>query len=116
MRRAVVIRTMGDEELSGAIVNAMVKPLESAELEAVKAELRRLKDENTQLRDENTKLGVRKVRDAAYFAEQLASLEMDCPPARKSSKAAQLLLVAWALLTLTIREFYARLDAWNREG
>jgi len=69
MRRAVVIR-YGDPELASAIEGGMraAEQMTSTELEQVKAEMQRM-------RQAEAPLGVRVVRDANYFREQIAEAE-----------------------------------------
>ena len=107
MKRAVVFRTVGDADFGNAIVDGMMKPLTSDELEIVKAELERTKAENTVL-------GVRKVRDKKDYAKKMRRLQRKYPPVRQSCKAAQYALLAWALTWLTIKACFDRLAVINR--
>lgn len=107
MKRAVVIRTMGDSDVGGAIVDGVIKELTSQELETVKAELEKTKAENTQL-------GVRKVRDKKDFAKKMRKLKRKYPPARKTTKVEDAILIGWAMLWLGIYAVYDRLKAINR--
>lgn len=106
-RRTVVFRSAGDAELGGAIINGMMKPLTSEELETVKAELAAVKAENAEL-------GVRKVRDEKTFARKIRKSRRKYRPPRQATKVEEVLLIGWALTSLTIQEVYRRLSAWNR--
>lgn len=108
-RRAVVFRTVGDAELGNAIVDGMMKPLTSDELETVKAELERMKEENA-------RLGVRTVRDRKDFKRKMKRLKSHYPPVRKLTKPEEVLLVGWVLFCLTIQACYKKLAAINREA
>lgn len=108
-KRAVVIRTAGDPEMAHAIVDAMVQPLTNAELETVKAELARTKEENT-------RLGVRKARDSRDFAKKMRRLKRKYPPARKTTKVEDALLIGWAMIWLGIYAAVDKLTEWNRRA
>ena len=101
MRKAIVIRTTGDSEIAQAIVDGMCVPLQdSEELEVVRAELAKLKEENTQL-------GVRKSRDASYWADMCTQANGKYGgPVRKPGKIREALLIAWAMLWETLHETF----------
>ena len=106
MKRAVVFRTVGDADLGNAIVDGMIKPLESCELETVKAELEKIKAENTAL-------GVRTVRDKKYFDRKMRKLKREGYP-KPPCKAEQYMILAWAMTWLAIKAFYDWMASINR--
>ena len=107
MKKAVVIRMVGDADMGSAMANALVQPIETEELKAVRAEVERL-------RSEEAKNGVRKPRDEKYFRRKIRRANRKCP-VRPPCKAAQAVLLAWALTCLTVQECYHKLSEWNRE-
>ena len=106
MTRAVVIKTVGDTEIAGAIVEGMTQrviPLNTEELAAMKAELVRYKDKN----------GLRAYGDEKRLRR--ARKEM----ARKySTKPVKPIVGAflgvYGLFCLGVAETYSRLAEWNR--
>ena len=104
MKRAVAVRIYGDPEIGEPLKNALVVQSQSEEVERLRNELREAKKREAQL-------GVRKVRDKAYFEERMRDLD-DSPPVREKGKVSSALLVAWAVTTLTICEAFRRLDEW----
>lgn len=106
MTRAVVIRTIGDTEIAGAIVEGMTQriiPLNTEELAAMKAELVRYKNKN----------GLRAYGDEKRLRR--ARREM----ARKySTKPVKPIVGAflgvYGLACFVVWEMYARLAEWNR--
>jgi len=104
MKRAVAIRVYGDPEIGEPLKNALVVQEQTDEVKRLRRELAESKEREAQL-------GVRVVRDRAYFEKKMLELS-DAPPIVEKRKAAQYILIAWALFTLTIREAYRRLDEW----
>ena len=106
MKRAVVIRTVGDAELGSAIAEGMscrVIPLDTGELEAVRAEVKRLEAVN----------GVRARGDTKRWAETKAEMAR-MYPVRRPGPVRETLLLAWAMLWMEIYEAFEYLSAWNR--
>lgn len=121
-RRALVI--MGDPEMGNAMANSLVKPLEADELATVKAELERMRVEKSEelmavreeldrLRGAEAENGVRKVRDAKYFARRIRKANRNYR-VRQMNKVEEVVLIAYALAALTVREGFRRLAVWNR--
>lgn len=101
MRKALVIRTIGDPEIVGAIVDGMnrkIIPLDSEELAAVKAENLRLKNRN----------GVRQSADDKRWEAQRHDLAVKYG-SRVHSAAYQNALLWWTLTSLLIVECCRRL-------
>ena len=105
MKRAVAIRLYGDPEIGAPLVKALAVQPQLAEVERLRGELRESKAREAQL-------GVRKVRDRAYFEEKMLDLSEDSPPVREMGKVASVLLIAWAITSLAICEAFRRLDEW----
>lgn len=107
-RRALVIRTAGDPEIAGAIVDGMTRqviPLNSSELDAVRAELKRL-----QARE-----GTRQYRQRKDWNE--TSMELQRKYAVKPhGEVYRCFLIAWTLTCLTVAECGRRLARRVREG
>ena len=104
-RRAIVIRTMGNPEIAGAIVDGMTKnviPLDVKELKAVRAELTRLR----------AREGVRKNREDRDWHDVQMSLERQYG-VRQHGVVYDRIIVAWALTCLFVTECYRRLSAWR---
>ena len=108
MKKAVVIKTVGDAEMASVMVDAVVKPLETVELAAVKAELEKTKAENAEL-------VVRKVRDNISYNKKMRKLKRKYTPPKKPSKAGEVILVIWALIWLGIFATVDYLTEWNRK-
>lgn len=115
MNRAVVIRTMGDPAIAGAIADGMsrrVIPLDNEELAKVKAELARVKEEK---RRQDARMGVRKKGEDERWhvtQRQLAVYYRDKPHGRMYWLA----LIGWAMLWYGIYTAYDRLRDWNRSA
>lgn len=109
MKRAVVIRTFGDPEFGDAVANVMaadsarVIPLNTKELETVKAELSKL-----QARD-----GVRQYGDSVRWESVAGAMALKYAP-EHHSKAYWIVLRTWAMLWLSILDWYGYFSAWNR--
>lgn len=103
-KRAVVIRTFGSPDMTTPMANTLIKPLETHELKVVKEELKKTKEE----------LGVKKVRENKDFAKKMRKLKRKYPPARKTTKVEDCLLIGWAMMWLGIYAAYDRLKAINR--
>ena len=104
MKKAVVIRMVGDADMGNAMANALMQPLESEELKALRAELREQEAQN----------GVRKKRDEKYFSRKIRKANRKYP-VRPPCKVEQAIILAWAMTCLTVQECYRRLSKWNRE-
>ena len=104
MRRAVAIRTYGDPEIGDVLKNALVVPVETDEMDALRKELREMKEREA-------KFGVREVRDKAYFANKMLELE-GYGTSRQPSRVAQEILLIWAIAALVVEELFRRLDEW----
>lgn len=115
MTRAVVIKTVGDPKMAGAIADAMsqrVIPLDDEELAKVKAELARIKAEK---RMQDARMGVRKKGEDERWhvtQRQLATYYRDKP----HGAMYWLALKGWALMWCGIYAAYEYLSAWNRES
>ena len=105
-RRAIVIRTVGDPEIAGAIVDGMnnqVTALSVEEMAAVRREFAKLEAWQ----------GTRRYRQRRDWKNTRMALARKYH-VRKHSAAYEHLLVAWALMWLVIFECYHRLSLWNR--
>lgn len=106
MTKALVIKTIGDPQIAGAIVEGMTRrviPLDQTELIAVKMEVAKLRAESE----------LRAYGDSRRFERTKREL------ARKYSTKPQnrvtaAILVIWATLWLGIYTAYDYLSAWNR--
>lgn len=108
MTRAVVIKTVGDPQIAGAILDGMTKkiiPLDDGELAMVKAEYARLQ----------AKDGVRSYADEKRFesVSKALAVKYSTPTHGRLYGA---ILGVWALLWLSINEWYEYFRVWNREG
>ena len=104
--RAVVIKSTGDPEIAGAIVDGMqrqVVPLSADELAVVKAELAKLK----------ATYGVMKPRDDRYWRDKVAALDARYS-VKPTGKVRDALTLVWAILWMTIQEWLDYLAEWNR--
>lgn len=107
MMRVIVIRTVGDRELGAPIESALAQrviPLDSGELEAVRAENKRLNAVNS----------VRAEGDEKRWPE----IQEDMARAyavKRHGRLYEKLLLAWAMLWLEIVEWARYLAEWNRE-
>jgi len=105
-RRALVIKTVGDPEIAGAIVDGITRrmePLNTQELKAMKRELLRLRGRE----------GVRKYRADRdwYLVQQDLARQYHVP---RHGPIYEHILVAWALTFLFVIECFRRLSEWNR--
>lgn len=106
MTKAVVIKTYGDPEIAGAIMDGLTKrviPLNEDELASVKAELAKLKG-----RSEIRAYGDEKRFEAA--CEDLARKYSTRPTGRLAGA----LMGLYGLACLWVATTYERLAAWNR--
>lgn len=106
MTKAVVIKTVGDEEIAGAIVDGMTKRiirLNGDELAAMKAELARYKARN----------GIRAYGDKKRLrtARREMARKYSIKPAKPIVGA---ILGVYGLICLGVAEAYAQLAEWNR--
>ena len=107
MTQALVIKTYGDPEICGAIVEGMTRrviPLDETELNAVKLEVARLRAQND----------IRAYGDSRRFerAKQELARKYYTPPMNPVKGA---ILAAWGMVWLGIFHAYDYLSAWNRE-
>lgn len=105
--RAVVIKTAGNPEIAGAIVDGItqnVTPLNADELAVVKAEYAKLQ----------AAYGVMKPRDDRYWKDKINALDSKyvTQPDRKLKEA---ITVAWAMVWTFIKDWFDYFQAWNRE-
>ena len=106
--RALVIKTYGNPEIAGAIVDGLSRqmiPLNCAELDAVKAELKRL-----QARE-----GTRQYRQRTDWDATCAELQRKYG-VKPHGAAYDYFVIAWALTSLTVAECCRRLSVRIREG
>lgn len=108
MTRAVVIKTVGDPQIAGAILDGMTQrviPLDDGELAAVKAEYARLraKDAVRAYGDEKRFESVRKALAVKYSTPNHGRLY-------------EAILGTWGLLWYGIYAAYDYLSAWNRRA
>ena len=107
MKRAVVVRMFGDADMAAQIAEPMTKviPVDDGQMRMVIAENRRL----------NALNGVRSYGDSVRWqtvADALA-VKYSTPTHGRLYEA---VLGVWALLWLSINEWYEYFKAWNREG
>lgn len=106
MTKAVVIKTIGDNEIAGAIVEGMTRrviPMNTEELAVIKAELARYKARN----------GLRAYGDEKRL--RTAKSEMARKYSSKPTKPiVGAILGVYGLFCLGVAEAYARLAEWNR--
>ena len=113
MTRAVVIKTYGDPEIAGAIVQAIdnrVIPLDSAELAAVKAELAAVKAAK---RRQDARDGVRAAGDDKRWLAIQEDMARNYA-VRQPGKVRGTLLGIWALMWMDLLEIYRYMARWNR--
>lgn len=106
MNRAVVIRTVGDANMAGAIVDGMTQrviPLDNDELAMVKAEYARLK----------VKDGVRAYGDSVRYETAIRALDEKYAD-EPHGAVHDAILGLWALLWLNITEWVQYFQEWNR--
>lgn len=110
-RRALVIKTGGNQEIAQAIVDgiATVQNGRNAELEAVRAELERMKQREAAL-------GVREVRDRDYWHCKAQEAEYYYGDNPHHGKAAEIALGVIGLVCVAVNGCFKYLQAWNREG
>lgn len=107
-RRALVIRTAGDPEIAGAIVDGMTRqviPLNSAELDAMREELKKLR----------AREGTRQYRQRKDWSETCADLQRKYG-VKQHGTVYQYMLIGWALTCLTIEECCRRIANSMKEG
>jgi len=107
--RAVVIRTYGDQEIAGAIVDGMsraVTPLNGDEYTALRAELARLR--NIEARD-----AVRRYGDSVRFETACKALAVKYPP-EHHGRLYHTILGAWAFIWLALIEWHEYVVAVSR--
>lgn len=108
MTRALVIKSYGDPQIAGAIVDGVtraVTPLDAGEYDAVRAELARLR-----ARDD-----IRAYGDGVRFETACRALAAKYPPERHG-RLYGAILGAWGLLWTVVYECYNYLSEINREG
>ena len=107
MTRALIIKTYGDAEISGAIEDAVTKviPLNDGELAEVRREYAKL-----QARD-----GVRSYGDAVRWETVQEALTVKYSP-KPHGRLYTAILTVWGTLWSVIYEWTDYLDRWNREG
>jgi len=108
MNRAVVIKTVGDPEIAGAIVDGItpkVIPLNTDELKAVRAEYARLQARNA----------IRSYGDSLRWQDvkQALAVKYAIPHHGRLYNA---ILIAWAGLWLFIYGWFDYFSEWNREA
>lgn len=105
MNRAIVVKTYGDQQIAGAIVDGMnrVPAINAAELETVKAECARLQAVN----------GVRAVGDQKRWNKTRKKLtrKYSVKPVGRLYGA---ILGAWALLWVSLLGWVEYFREWNR--
>lgn len=115
MKRAFAIRVAGDVDLATSIA----KPLQSQELDLVRAELAATQEELARIKAEkdkaeNAELGVRRACDKKKYGPKIRSSRRKYSVRRKRTKAEDAVLVGWALLWLGIFAASDKLRRWNR--
>lgn len=105
MNRAIVVKTYGDQQIAGAIVDGMSRApaLNAAELETVRAENVRLK----------ALTGVRSYGDSVRLetACKALAVKYSVKPVGRLYGA---ILGAWALLWWEVAQWVEYFKAWNR--
>lgn len=115
MARAVVIKTYGDQQIAGAIVEGMTRrviPLDGDELAAIKAELAAVKAAKAR---QDARDGVRDAGDEKRWALVKADMAHDYA-VRTPGPVRAALLVGWAMLWSGVYGMAEALMRWNREG
>lgn len=110
MKRAIIIKSYGDTDISNAIVSGMVKELPSKEMDALRGELMYYKTKDAQN-------GVHVNRSRKTWQEKFNNLPLKygyLDEQRTPGFVARGLLVGWAMAWLMIDKCYKRLSAWNR--
>ena len=105
--RAVVIKTAGNPEIAGAIVDGItqnVTPLNADELAVVKAEYAKLQ----------AAYGVMKPRDDKYWKDKINALDTKYKP-EPDGKVKEAITIAWATVWAFIQDWFAYFQRWNRE-
>lgn len=113
MNKALVIRTFGDPDLCKQVADGwsqQVIPLDTEELDIVRAECEKLKEECKELKAKNSLMAFdnKKRFTAACEAQDLKYLPKQHGPVYWT------LLRMWALIWLGIDNAYKYLSAWNR--
>lgn len=112
--RAIVIKTMGDPAISGALADgiaAILYPVNTSdEIAAIKAECDRLRARNERLEAKQT---VRKLGDDERWEATRAELARTHAIAYHGP-IYNAVLIGWAMLWMGIYAIYNRLSAWNR--
>ena len=105
MNRAIVVKTYGDSEIAGAIVDGMSKApaLNAAELETVRAENVRLKALN----------GVRSYGDSVRLETACKALAVKYST-KHVGRLYGAILGAWALLWYEVVQWVEYFREWNR--
>lgn len=113
MNRALVIKTYGDPEFAGAIVEGMTKrviPLDDDELAAVKAELAEIKAAKAK---QDARDGVRESADEKRW--KLIKADMaDEYTVKTPGRVKAALLIGWACLWVGLMGWVEYFRAWNR--
>lgn len=115
MTRAVVIKTYGDSEVAGAIVEGVTRrviPLDGEELAAVKAELAQIKAAKAA---QDARDGVRNAGDEKRWAAIREGMAVKYA-VKPSGPVRTALLLGWALLWAGIYGTAEALMRWNEEG
>lgn len=108
MARAMIIRTIGDPELCGAIADGMTRtviPLDDGELALVRAECARLRARND----------IRAYGDSVRLDTACKALAIKYQP-EAHGWLYWAVVTAWALLWLGLGELYDRLEVLTREA
>lgn len=108
MTQALVIKTYGDPQICGAIVEGMTRrviPLDQMELTAVKLEVARLRAKND----------IRAYGDSKRFERARRELARKYRT-RPTNPVKEAILAVWSMFWLGIFNAYDYLSAWNREG
>lgn len=106
MKRAVVVRMFGDADLAAQIAEPMTRviPVDDDQMQMVIAENKRL----------NALNGVRSYGDSVRFesVSKAMAVKYSTPSHGRLYEA---ILGVWALLWLTVHEWFEYFQAWNRE-
>ena len=106
MNRVLIVKMYGDMEDAPKIAEPFTKviPLDSGELEIVRAENRRL----------NALNGVRSYGDSVRWKNVADALAVKYQP-KHHGRLYGAILGVWALLWLSVHEWFEYFSAWNRE-
>lgn len=107
MNRVLIVKMYGDMEDAPKIAEPFTKviPLDSGELEMVRAENKRL----------NALNGVRSYGDSVRWQTVADALAVKYQP-KRHGRLYEAILGGWALFWLTVHEWFEYFSAWNREG